>query len=54
MEIYCNGKIVRRESLSNNNGRKTRNREKYKSILKEVTQAAKLSDKKYWIELKVE
>ena len=54
LEVYCEGKLVRRVSVPFNGGNKTRRKEKYNALLKEVTKAAKLSDKIYWIDLKVE
>jgi hypothetical protein len=52
MEVYCEGELIRRVSL-----RKVAKSEanmQYKNLMREIQQVAKLSDKNYYVDLKVE
>ena len=52
IEVYCEGELIRRVSL-----RKVAKSEanmQYKNLMREIQQVAKLSDKNYWVDLKVE
>lgn len=52
MEVYCDGKLIRRVSIRKQSKRESNLH--FRLLFKEVEQAAKLSSKKYYIDLKTE
>ena len=52
IEVYCEGKLIRRVSLRK--VAKSEANTQYKNLMREIQQVAKLSDKNYYVDLKVE
>lgn len=52
LEVYCDGKLIRRITLRR--ATKAEASMQYKHLMREVYQVAKLSDKQYYVDLKVE